>query len=367
MTTPEDTGDDFLPGLTASNNGLDLSEEGLASRGWDDANSADPDEVEDDEDLEESEPDDGDDDQAEEEDEPAEDADDSEDPAEPVVELPEKFQGKTQADIVQMYLELEKLQGSRASEVGDLRSLLEAQQAQMELLRDAVAQQQSHAAADDLVEMVRANPTGTYNQAIQALDRGQITIDVVEEIIDEVEAQADELTEEGHTDIARQYRKLSRQMQRDFDRRLTLAETHAKLEPVQQQTTEAVKRQAYEQGVAAYFDETTYQNADDAADAKAYQQDVQNLLKGKDLGDTPQKVAATLKQALFYVRGMNPSRSAAFVRQQQAMKSQVVSERGSAEPPAKQLTEQERIRQSVFKREDPSDVFFKDFAVGPRG
>lgn len=279
---------------------------------------------------------------------------------EPDLSLPEKLQGKSASDLARMYLELEKLEGNRTGEMGDLRSVVEKQAEQLELLRDHLAQQSQAQTADDLVDMVRQNPQGTYHQAVTALEEGRITIDVVEEVIDEVDAQADELADEGNTEAARQYRKLARAMQRDFDRRVTLAETRqaqaTTVAPLQKQA----KVQAYQAGIATFFDANSV-GEDDAADATAYQVDIQNLVKGKDLGNTAEQVAANLKQALIYVRGMNPTRSAAFVRQQTALKSQVIAEKGSAEPPPATLTEADQIRDKLFNRKDPADLIFADF------
>jgi hypothetical protein len=337
--------DDFIGlGTTA---GLDLSDEGLEARGWVGSDHS-PDALPDDAETEGDAP-------TEPEAAPTEDVE-PEAEAEASTdefELPEKLQGKDAAALAKMYLELEKLHGSQANEYGDIKSLVEKQQEQLELMRDAMANQQSTAMADDLVELVRANPTGIYQQAIEALDHGHIGIDTVEEIIDEVEAQADELADEGDTESARQYRKLARIMQRDFDRRITLAESRAAQQPLQQ----AAVQQAYEKGVGGYFN---LPDADDAADARAYQQDVQNLVKGKNLGSTPEQVTESLRRALYYVRGMNPTRSAAFIRQQEALKAGAVAEQGSAEPPPANLTEADRIREGIFAVNKPKDPF--DFA-----
>lgn len=344
MTTSDD---DFI-GLGDTTT-LDLSDEGLDARGWVDADTnpdAEPEPVE----TEAPAPDEP---EAPTEPPVDEQEPDNTEPEPDAFTIPEKLQGKDAEALAKMYLELERLQGSQANEYGDLKGLVEKQAEQLELMREAMAQQYNSGVADDLVEMVRANPTGIYQQAIEALDQGQISIDVVEEIIDEVEAQADELADDGDNDAARQYRKLARVMQRDFDRRITLAESRAAQQPLQQ----AAVKQAYERGVNEYFN---MPDADDAADAKAYQQDVQNLLKGKHLGTTPEQVADTLKRALYYVRGMNPTRSAMFVRQQQGLKANAVAEQGSAEPPPVSLSESDRIRQGIFAANKPSDPF--DFA-----
>lgn len=340
--------------------GIDVSDEALDARGWEPEGVASLDEsvVE-----PEADPTPSDDVEAPEEStEDAPEADEEETPEEQpepdpedVFELPEKLAGKSAEDLAKMYLELEKQRGGQTNELGELRTFVEQQTQQIELLRDHLARQAQSETADDLVEMVRQNPQGIYQQAVRALDQGQITIDVVEEVISEVRGIADELAEDGETGAARQYNDLARAMERDFDRRLTIAQAQATQAPLQAQA----KQQAYEKGVAGFFNPA----AEDYADAITYQQDVTNLLKGKDLGDTPEAVQATLKQALIYVRGQNPTRSAAFKAQQEKLKGAAQSERGSAEPAPKPLTEEEKIRQSVFNRKDPGAKIFESFAL----
>lgn len=346
--------------------GIDLSDAALEARGWESDGAVDPAEVPAEDDVVVSEPSEdveaaeasiegageASEDVADEASEEVEAEGESE-----AFEIPDKLKGKSAEELAKMFADLEShTAGRQANEIGDLRSIVEQQNAQLELLREHLASQASAQTADDLPDLVRANPTGIYQQALSALDNGHVNIDTVEQVIEEVFAVADELAEDGDTEAARHYTRLARSMERDFDRRMTLAQAQATQEPLQKQA----KQLAYEKGVAAFFNQP---DADEKADAFTYKQDVTNLLKGKDLGSTPEQVASTLREALIYVRGQNPTRSAAFQKQQAALKGSAQAERGNTDPPPKTLTEEERIRNQVFSSKDPAKDIFATFAL----
>ena len=88
---------------------------------------------------------------------------DVEQPPEPESNLPEKYQGKSLEEVVQMHQEAEKLLGRQSSEVGELRKVVDdyisSQQPQQ-------APQQQHVEPEDDIDYF-TDPQGAVNRAIE--------------------------------------------------------------------------------------------------------------------------------------------------------------------------------------------------------
>jgi hypothetical protein len=85
-----------------------------------------------------------------------------EQPQEPEFELPEKYQGKSVEDLVQMHQELEKFSGKQSTEVGELRKLVD-DHIQTQLSTQQAPQQQQQ--QDDEVDFF-VDPQNAVNRAI---------------------------------------------------------------------------------------------------------------------------------------------------------------------------------------------------------
>jgi len=85
-----------------------------------------------------------------------------EQPQEPEFELPEKYQGKSVEDLVQMHQELEKFSGKQSTEVGELRKLVD-DHIQTQLSTQQAPQQQQQ--QDDEVDFF-VDPHNAVNRAI---------------------------------------------------------------------------------------------------------------------------------------------------------------------------------------------------------
>jgi len=85
-----------------------------------------------------------------------------EQPQEPEFDLPEKYQGKSVEDLVQMHQELEKFSGKQSTEVGELRRLVD-DHIQTQLSTQQAPQQQQQ--QDDEVDFF-VDPQNAVNRAI---------------------------------------------------------------------------------------------------------------------------------------------------------------------------------------------------------
>ena len=85
-----------------------------------------------------------------------------EQPQEAVADLPEKYQGKSVEDLVQMHQELEKFSGKQSTEVGELRKVVD-NYIQTELSNQQAPQQQQQ--EDDDVDFF-VDPQNAVNRAI---------------------------------------------------------------------------------------------------------------------------------------------------------------------------------------------------------
>ena len=85
-----------------------------------------------------------------------------EQPQEAVNDLPEKYQGKSVEDLVQMHQELEKFSGKQSTEVGELRKVVD-NYIQTELSNQPAPQQQQQ--EDDDVDFF-VDPQNAVNRAI---------------------------------------------------------------------------------------------------------------------------------------------------------------------------------------------------------
>jgi hypothetical protein len=85
-----------------------------------------------------------------------------EQPQEPEFELPEKYQGKSVEELVQMHQELEKFSGKQSTEVGELRKLVD-EHIQTQLSTQQAPQQQQQ--EDDEVDFF-VDPQNAVNRAI---------------------------------------------------------------------------------------------------------------------------------------------------------------------------------------------------------
>jgi hypothetical protein len=86
-----------------------------------------------------------------------------EEPTQEELELPEKYQGKSVEDLVQMHQELEKFSGKQSTEVGELRKVVDDYiQTQTQLSEQAPQQQQEQ---DEEVDFF-VDPASAVNRAI---------------------------------------------------------------------------------------------------------------------------------------------------------------------------------------------------------
>lgn len=86
-----------------------------------------------------------------------------EEPTQEELELPEKYQGKSVEDLVQMHQELEKFSGKQSTEVGELRKVVDNYiQTQTQLSEQAPQQQQEQ---DEEVDFF-VDPASAVNRAI---------------------------------------------------------------------------------------------------------------------------------------------------------------------------------------------------------
>ena len=85
-----------------------------------------------------------------------------EQPQEPEFELPEKYQGKSVEELVQMHQELEKFSGKQSTEVGELRKLVDDHIQTQLSIQQAPQQQQQE---DDEVDFF-VDPQNAVNRAI---------------------------------------------------------------------------------------------------------------------------------------------------------------------------------------------------------
>jgi hypothetical protein len=146
--------------------------------------------------------------------------------------------------------------------------------------------------------------------------------------------------------------RLAFQMARDFDRRMVRAEALSHIAPVQQQAYNQMLREVTQ---------TLYQDPELGPDVKAYEQDVVSALKARGvLGQSAQEIHAAIVQELYNARGRDPLRSSAYQQRLAASKQNQAVEDGDGTPPPVQLSEAERIRERIFKKQDPSD-----FLLGP--
>ena len=309
---------------------LDVSDEALADR-WEEVESFDADPPAEGEEADaeaaEEEPEAEGDEQADDGAE-VEEADDS---------LPEDLAGKSPSELAKIIADQRSMIARQSNEVGEVRKAIEQQQLALQQLQ----QQQAAAYYDDdedlsdiITDTVQAERM--YQQGLQALAQGQVAPAVIEEIIDATHAVDP---------------RLAGRMGRDFAMRIARAEMLAQMEPQIQTSREYAVRQASN---ALYADETL------GPDAKAYESEIIEVLKGQPLGNTPAEVLQTMKSALIHVRGLDPSKSlAARSARLEAEKLNGRVEEGSAEAPAP-VTEADRFKQSVFEhraRSGGNDLF----------
>lgn len=343
---------------------IDVSDEGLAARGWEPESMAGDEPVEaveetiEEDPVEQEEP--ADEVEEEVEGEPAGDGGHVPDVDE---SIPDELRGKTPAELAKMVLDSQSELGRRSGEIGELRKSVEQMQQQQQLYAQQMLSIQHEDVADDLLESAEASPAKAvqaYNEAMTLLDNNAIDIGTVEQIV--------EKTYEVDP-------RLARMMERDFDRRMTRAEImgtiHERFQQDVQPVQEFTRQQAIQLASAELY------NAD--ADTAAYQQEIIQTFADPELGKTDPMIAnlqhlysqartapqikQLMQAALELHRGRNPIKSTRYSQSMEQRKVDEQVETGSGLTP-EPATEEEAYRQSVFKAKQPADQLFANFGAG---
>lgn len=241
----------------------------------------------------------------------------------------------------------------QSAEVGQLRQLvLEAQQQNRELvtmLSQQNAPQPPEVDTSGLLANAAENPRGAYYQALQLADAGAITPDVVDDVIDLV---MDMDPAEG------------RRMQRDFDRRLIMAEFDEKQQKVAKDVIEPLAKRDY-QSQLSQASHSFYNDAELGEDAKEFANEIVAMFPpDKDgnrpkLGSTPQEIRAKLESALTVARGNHPERTAKYKAALAQLKIDTQVEEGTGGKAGKAKTPpQTLVQQLTATKKDPADRLF---------
>lgn len=277
-----------------------------------------------------------------------EDEDKGDDAPEPKAEntedIPDWLQGKTEAELRKIAIDAQQMVAKQGNEIGTLRQAVEAIQAAQ------AAEQNQPTELAPAADYIHDEQDGilAYREAIAMLDRGEVGPRAIDDIID----------------VVREISPFTAaKMDRDFGMRLARAEMNAQMAPVIQQSYNASLTAATQQV-----------NAD--PDAEAYREDIVRIVQQprtlieqqvavayQQARSTPD-IAAALTAALTVARGANPVKAASYKTQLETAKQNETVESGNAAPPAKQLTDEERIINSFLKPADPSTNLFAGFGSG---
>lgn len=256
-------------------------------------------------------------------------------------ELPEHLAGKSPVELAKMIGDQRSAYAAQSNEIGELRRLAEEQSAtNRELLghlQQLMAPQPQQVDTSGLAGEAMNNPQGAYLQAVQLVNDGHATPDVVDEVLAVVE------------DMNPQQARL---LQQDWMRRVITAQVRSEfgemLKPIQQKV-ETTAGNDYQSQLNLATSEL-YSDPALGEDAKAYEQDVVNLLKGQHLGGTKAEIRAKLESALTVARGMDMTKSPKYQKALEALKvdSQTESGDGGVEPPPAKKSEADAYRERVF-------------------
>jgi hypothetical protein len=328
---------------------LDTSTEAMEERGWEpDMTQAEPegsaldvdpdDDVEDDEELVDGDgiplTEDSEEDEADESDDAEAEADEP--------KVPEALQGKTPEELAKIIADQRSFTAEQSDQVGQLRALVEQQAQQINQLLQGAQQPQEAIDVSGWEDEVKVNPQAVYGQALDLLDRGHIDIGQMDDLIDyvsEVNPRA------------------GRQIARDFDRRLNMAQMNQQFEPVQTN----VQRNLVESTTAELWNSP---DEEVKADTREYHTEIAKVLNGVDLGNTQAQVKARLEQALVVVRGRDPQRSYKYKKALEELKANSQVEQGTSTEREEKKTEADKARDLIFNRRkrDPAAALFADLA-----
>lgn len=268
-----------------------------------------------------------------------EDADEADDAPAPV-DIPAHLAGKTPAELARIVQDSQSQIGRQSSEVAELRRVTEEQAAQVRELLEMLQQPAApEIDTSGLVAQAFENPRGAYGQAVQLVDNGHATPDLVEDIIEAV-ADMDP--------------KLSRQMASDFTRRMVTAQLRAEFDETIKTKVEPLAKNDY---VSQLNMATSSLYADPVLgeDAKAYEQEVVAMLKGKPLGADQHAIRAQLENALTVARGQDPTKSSAYKKALEAMRIDAQTELGNAPEVVEKKSEADAYREARFTRSSERD------------
>lgn len=285
----------------------------------------------------------------------ADDADDEPagDDADPVVASDpaldhELVKGKTPEQLAKLAVDSHTMIGRQSAEVAELRRVTSEQAEQLRELIGYLQQPQLQPQVDtsDVVAQALDNPQAAYQRAVQLVDGGHATPDLVDEVIEAVE------------DLSP---KLARQMASDFTRRMVTAELRNEMRQELETRVAPLAKNDYQSQVAAASN-SLYADPELGADAKAYEKEVVALLKGQNLGSSAQEIRAKLESALTVARGQDPTKSSKYKQALEALKADAQTEAGNApDAPAAKKSEADQYRERAFARKlerDPGAAIF---------
>lgn len=298
--------------------------------------------------VDEVEVDDADDADDADEDAPAGDTLDDDADAPPAI--PEHLAGKTAEELAKIVQDSQRQIGTQSNEVSELRKVTEEQAGQIRELIGYLQHAQEPAApqvdTDDLVARAIDNPQASYAQAVRLVDAGQATPDLVEDIIDAVEDMSP---------------KLARQMAADFTRRMVTAQVMGQVQQQLDQTVKPLAKNDY-QSQLNLATTSLYNDPELGADAKAYEAEVVELLKGQPLGTSASEIRAKLESALTVARGNDFTKSAKYKKALDDLRIDAQTPGGTPPPAAeKKKSEEDDYRERVFARaaaRDPGASLF---------
>jgi hypothetical protein len=286
--------------------------------------------------------DDADADEAGVDDEPAGDEDD--DKADDAPAIPEHLAGKTPEELARIVQDSQRQIGSQSNEVSQLRKVTEEQAGQIReligYLQAAAEPQAPQLDTDSLVAQAIDNPQAAYAQAVRMVDSGHATPDLIEDIIEAVEDMSP---------------KLARQMATDFTRRMVTADVMGRVQQELETTVKPLAKNDYQSQVNLATT-SLYNDPELGEDAKAYEKDVVELLRGQHLGNSAQEIRAKLESALTVARGADFTKSPKYKKALEALRVDAQTPGGNPPPaPDAKKSEDDQYRERVFARAGARD------------
>jgi hypothetical protein len=264
--------------------------------------------------------------------------------------IPDHLSGKTPEELAKIVVDSQRQIGSQSGEVAELRRITEQQAGQLRELIDYLQEVGQQAAApqvdtEGVVSQAVDNPQAAYQQAVQLVDAGHATPDLVDEVIAAVEDMNP---------------RLARLMDRDFQRRMIVAELRGEMEQTIEKTFTPLAKNDYQSQVNLATS-SLYSDPVLGEDAKAYEQEVVALLKGQRLGSDAREIRARLEAALTVARGNDPTKSAAYKKAVAQLKTDAQVEAGNPPAAPEKKSEADEYRERAFKRaaeRDPGAALF---------